>query len=411
MRNESCKVAEELDIATVLCSLIVESSCIYEGTLTFPVGCGCASGIPKIIDDAVDNLSLNSSKVTIVDISSLSEEDKHFFNVDGCGGEMASLNVNLVKVKKLKEVWNMGESEKISLASMCKTQGNGFLQANNLARALRAYKRGIQCLEGSVSVKPATHASHHQADQEAQQLYVNLLTNAALCLLKIVAQPERVTSRSDHQPISDETLMRHCIAMCEKALGIDADNAKALYRMAQAQAQLKHYSEAISIGKRAVEALKTKKSSSAMVEKSITDWKQALCAQKRDEYEHVRSAFLKRATELRKHGRLFADDGSGDANRLHFDDWSNDLADNVMSIHEELEAFGEKMPDPKAQRSHTEPLQSLVSQKLIQRMRRRWRKRRTRLKQVRPFCIHHYWVRSSVFDYAHLCLWPSVHVH
>ncbi|KAL5967258.1 70 kDa peptidyl-prolyl isomerase [Taenia solium] len=349
MRNASSKVAEELDIATVKCSMTVESSCVYEGTLTFPVGCSSVSGIPKVIDDAVDNLSLDSTKDVLIDLSFLSIEDRRFFRVDGCCGRNAVLNVNLIKLRKLKEVWEMTENEKIFLASMCKDRGNGFLQqADNLARALYAYKGGIHCLEGSVSVKPAKHAAQHQANEEAQQLYTSLLTNAALCLLKITVQPERVTSRSDHHPISNDTLMRHCIIMCEKALEMDADNAKALYRMAQAQAQLRHYSEAISIGKRAVDVLKAKKSSPAMVEKSISDWKQALCAQKRDEYEHVRSAFLKRANELRKHGRLFADDGNGDSNRLHFDDWSNDLADNVMSIPEELEAFGEKMPDPKS---------------------------------------------------------------
>ncbi|VDO12994.1 unnamed protein product [Rodentolepis nana] len=32
---------------------------------------------------------------------------------------------------------------------------------------------------------------------------------------------------------------------------------------------------------------------------------------------------------------------------MHFDDWSNDLAKDVMSIQEELEAFGEKMPERK----------------------------------------------------------------
>ncbi|KAM3184216.1 hypothetical protein ACTXT7_008832 [Hymenolepis weldensis] len=43
----------------------------------------------------------------------------------------------------------------------------------------------------------------------------------------------------------------------------------------------------------------------------------------------------------------YEDDENGDANRLHFDDWSNDLAKDVMSIQEELEAFGEKMPERK----------------------------------------------------------------
>ncbi|KAL5109384.1 Peptidyl-prolyl cis-tran isomerase FKBP4 [Taenia crassiceps] len=336
--------------AYCLLRVTVGSCCTYEGTVTFPVGCSSVSGIPKVIDDAVNNLSLQSPKEVLINVNFLSDEDRRFFFVDECCCGNVVLNVNLIRLKKLKEVWEMTESEKIYLASVCKDRGNEFLQADNLTRALHAYKGGIHCLEGSVSVKPAKHAAQHQANEEAQQLYANLLTNAALCLLKIAVQPERATSRLDHQPISDDTLMRHCIVMCEKALEIDADNAKALYRMAQAQAQLEHYSEAISIGKRVVDVLKSKKSSPTMVEKSIANWKQALSAQKRDEYEHVRSAFLKRANELRKQGRLFADDGNGDSNRLHFDDWSNDLADNVMSIPEELEAFG-------AQKSYIERLQ------------------------------------------------------
>lgn len=92
---------------------------------------------------------------------------------------------------------------------------------------------GILCLEGSVSVKPAKDFSLSKVDPNAKQLYMNLLTNASLCLLKIVSGPDKPTTKSTRKPVSTENLMRHCINLCEKALEIDPNNPKALYRMAQ----------------------------------------------------------------------------------------------------------------------------------------------------------------------------------
>lgn len=101
MRIANNRVAEELDIVTVKCSVVVESFSIYEGTLTFPVGCSSESNIPKVIDDAVDNLSLNSRKDVLVDLKLLSSEDKRFFQVnEGCGGS-AVLSLNLIRLKKV----------------------------------------------------------------------------------------------------------------------------------------------------------------------------------------------------------------------------------------------------------------------------------------------------------------------
>ena len=82
-------------------------------------------------------------------------------------------------------------------------------------------------------MKPAAHASQHQADPKAQQIYVHLLTNAALCLLKITSKPGQKTAKSGHEPITTESLMQKCINLCTNALEIDPINAKALYRIAQ----------------------------------------------------------------------------------------------------------------------------------------------------------------------------------
>lgn len=171
---------------------------------------------------------------------------------------------------------------------------------------MRAYKLGIRCLEGSVSVKPAKDVSISKIDPDAQQLFSNLLTNAALCLLKIASLPEKPTTISTGKPVSTEKLMRYCINLSKKALEMNQNNAKALYRMAQAHALTKNYDDAISIGLKAITVLKSKGLSPAAVELSISTWKEARRELKLEEYEHVHSAFLTRAIELRKQGRLFA---------------------------------------------------------------------------------------------------------
>ncbi|VDD81696.1 unnamed protein product [Mesocestoides corti] len=223
-----------------------------------------------------------------------------------------------------------------------------LFQSRQYARSLRVYKLGIRCLEGSASVSPAAFESRHEASANARQLYLTLLTNAALCLLKINISPEGIAPTAGKAPISTSGLMRPCIALCKKALQLDPQNAKAWYRMGQAYAALEDYHEAISAGERAVEALSVSKTSSVKVEEAIAKWRQALVSLNRAEHAHIRSAFLRRATKLRQQGLLFPDDDAGEANRLRFGDWSNDMASDVMSIHEELEAFGERMPDARS---------------------------------------------------------------
>ncbi|KAM7535801.1 hypothetical protein Aperf_G00000100508 [Anoplocephala perfoliata] len=341
------RVAEEFDNVGVHCSVAYHNEIVFDRSLYFSVGYGSELSIPNIVDDAVVGMSPNGFKEITASMKSLTPSDKRFFHLVEFEEAFATFSLKLLKLLKLKEVWEMTEDEKILSATQCKCRGNNHLKEENYSRALRAYKLGIQCLEGSVSVKPAKDVSITKADPKAQQLYSNLLTNTALCLLKLAARPQKPAAKSGHQPITDEKLMRHCTALCKKALELDQNNAKALYRMAQAHAQLKRYEEAISVANKAIDALKVKGMSPTIIEKSVLTWKQAQQALKREEYERVHTAFFKRAMELRKRGRLFADDESGDANRLHFDDWSNDLAKDVMSIQEELEAFGEKMPERK----------------------------------------------------------------
>ncbi|VUZ39193.1 unnamed protein product [Hymenolepis diminuta] len=306
MRGVSSRVAEEFDNVMVKCA-VTEPKCVtFDHNITFSVGYGNESGIPKFIDDGVIGLSPGSIKEITISINSLTADEKQFLCLEKTKESFATFVLELLQLRKLKEVWEMTEKEKISSARQCKCRGNSHLQEGKYPRALRAYKLGIQCLEGSVSVKPAKDVSISRIDPDAQQIYSNLLTNAALCLLKIASHPEKPATISTGKPVSTEKLMRHCINLCEKALELDQNNAKALYRMAQAHAQTKSYEYASLIGQKAVAVLKSKGLNPAAVEISISTWEEARRAAKREEYEHVHSAFLTRAIELRKQGRLFA---------------------------------------------------------------------------------------------------------
>ncbi|VDN98393.1 unnamed protein product [Rodentolepis nana] len=306
MCGVSLRVAEEFDNVTVKCVITEPKYLNFDRNFTFSVGYGDESSIPKLIDDGVIGLALYSVKEITISINSLTADEKQFLCLDDNEISCVTFELKLLQLQKLKEIWEMAENEKIFAASQCKVRGNSHLKKENFSRALRAYKLGIRCLEGSVSVKPAKDVSISKIDPDAQQLFSNLLTNAALCLLKIASLPMKPTTLSTGKPVSIEKLMRSCINLSEKALEIDQNNAKALYRMAQAHALTENYDDAISIGLKAISVLKSKGLSPAAVEFSLSSWKEARRGLKLEKYEHVHSAFLTRAIELRKQGRLFA---------------------------------------------------------------------------------------------------------
>lgn len=96
----------------------------------------------------------------------------------------------------------------------------------------------MKCLEGSVSVKPAEiptkESSHCSVNLAASDLYVSLLTNTALCLLRVNEDAmTKKTSLLEEEGVRVANLMRPCIRVCRMALDINPSNAKAWYRLGQ----------------------------------------------------------------------------------------------------------------------------------------------------------------------------------
>ncbi|VDL94841.1 unnamed protein product [Schistocephalus solidus] len=233
-------------------------------------------------------------------------------------------------------------------------------EAGYTTRAVRAYKLGIRLLDGSVSVAPAADCSSYKANPDAQNLFITLLLNASLCLLRLVN--EQQSSSSSYLSLANSTkavrtdqLMRPCIAACQKAIHMDPNNAKAWFRMAQAYAALHDYEEACQAGERSLTLLdpasKTQVNATAsplsrtQVSGLLASWRSLAASQRRRQRDSVRRAFLRRIDAIQRGEYPLGEEGDGSTN-VEISQWSNDMADNMMSLHEELEAFGETMPEP-----------------------------------------------------------------
>ncbi|VDN12456.1 unnamed protein product [Dibothriocephalus latus] len=198
----------------------------------------------------------------------------------------------------------------LTVASNCISAQTGYF-----TRALRAYKLGIRLLDGSVSVTPAADSSSRKANSDAQDLFITLLLNASLCLLRLLNEQQKssgsgLSLAKTTKPVQTEQLMRPCIATCRKAIYLDQNNAKAWFRLAQAYAALHDYEEACKAGERSLALLdaasKTKTNvatnplSRTQVSGLLDSWRSLAASQQKKERQSVRRAFLRRLEAIQR---------------------------------------------------------------------------------------------------------------
>ncbi|BHF86014.1 hypothetical protein SprV_ctg1602919200 [Sparganum proliferum] len=260
----------------------------------------------------------------------------------------------------IERFWEFSENEKISHASTLRTRGNSLFKNGHITRAVRAYKLGIRLLDGSVSVAPAANGSSYKANPDAQNLFITLLLNASLCLLRLLSEQQSssgsyLSLSKTTKPVRTDQLMRPCIAACRKALDLDPSNAKAWFRMAQAYAALHDYEEACRAGERSLASLDAASKTEANVTANplsrtqvsglLASWRSLAASQRTKQCDSVRRAFLRRVDAIQRGEYHLGEEGDESGN-VEISQWSNEMADNMMSLHEELEAFGETMPEP-----------------------------------------------------------------
>ncbi|KAL3319159.1 hypothetical protein Ciccas_002171 [Cichlidogyrus casuarinus] len=155
--------------------------------------------------------------------------------------------------------------------------------------------------------------------------------------------------------------------MCEKATKLDATFVKAYYRLALAQSRMFQYESAIDTIKTGLYHLASEeKEMKTCFDKLIADW-----AVKLQEIEEIKKKTVKKVMnqkykfldlhpsmkgykELPQYFRkLYAgigpldyiSDDENENDKVVIDHWDNSLADNMITLEEEMEAFEDKMPE------------------------------------------------------------------
>jgi FK506-binding protein 4/5 len=127
--------------------------------------------------------------------------------------------VKLTHVDKGKESWELKGRDKIEKALFWKDQGGEFFKAGNMARAQSCYSRGLSAVEYGEELKQGEVA------HEVKKIKVTLHSNVALCEYKQAKYGEVVIS-------------------CNKALELEPQNVKCLFRRAQAHFARQSYEDA-----------------------------------------------------------------------------------------------------------------------------------------------------------------------
>jgi FK506-binding protein 4/5 len=126
--------------------------------------------------------------------------------------------IELVDFTKEKPSWEMTTEEKMTAAAKAKEEGNELYKQGKYQRAIKKYKKVGSFLDSDYSFTD-------EEKEQAKPLKVTAHLNISACNLKMKNY-------------------RSCIENCDKALKLDANNVKALFRKGQALSALIEWKDA-----------------------------------------------------------------------------------------------------------------------------------------------------------------------
>jgi len=128
------------------------------------------------------------------------------------------IHLTLVSFEKGKESWEMKAEEKMERSKEIKEKGNEFFKVGRSRQAEGKYKKALDVLSSDYDFK-------EEEKKAAKEIKLSLYLNLAALYLKA----------KDYSQV---------ISNCDKALEIDRESAKALYRRGQARKERGEYEEA-----------------------------------------------------------------------------------------------------------------------------------------------------------------------
>lgn len=202
------------DGATVGVSLVgsLDGRVFDERELTLTLGeGGDEQNVPPGVEEALEKFKTGErSRLTLA--------PQYAFGADGCeafgvpGNATVQYEVKLKSFEKAKERWEFDAAGKLEQSRLYKEKGTNYFKAGKFQLAEKNYKRCVEFLE---------YESSWSEEEKAPAKEVELAghLNLAMCYLKMA---DYVQAR----------------AHCDKALGVDKDNVKGLFRRGQALVKL-----------------------------------------------------------------------------------------------------------------------------------------------------------------------------
>ncbi|KAM8891837.1 peptidyl-prolyl cis-trans isomerase FKBP4 isoform 2-T2 [Spinachia spinachia] len=209
-----------------------------ERVLKFELGDGEGLGFPVGVEKAI--MAMEQEEEALFHI-----KPKYGFGNEGSvkhnipGGATLQYKIKLAAFEKAKESWEMNTVEKLEQSRIVKDKGTQYFKEGKYKRASVQYKRIVSWLE---------HESGLSEDDERKSTALQLAAhlNLAMCFLKL-QEPNQVLEN------------------CDKALGLQPSNEKALFRRGEALFGMKEFDKARDDFQQVVELYPANKAAKSQV--------------------------------------------------------------------------------------------------------------------------------------------------
>ncbi|XP_076127157.1 peptidyl-prolyl cis-trans isomerase FKBP4 isoform X1 [Alosa pseudoharengus] len=188
-----------------------------ERELKFELGDADGLDLPPAVEKALQNMEQGEEALlTVKPKYGFGSTGNAKFNIPG--EATLQYKIKLTKFEKAKESWEMNTDEKLEQSTIVKDKGTQYFKDGKYKQASVQYKRIISWLEHENTLKG-------EDEQKAKTLLLAAHLNLAMCYLKLHEHSQALES-------------------CDKALELDANNEKALFRHGEALFGLKEFERA-----------------------------------------------------------------------------------------------------------------------------------------------------------------------
>ncbi|XP_056622793.1 peptidyl-prolyl cis-trans isomerase FKBP4 [Triplophysa dalaica] len=188
-----------------------------ERELKFEVGDGENFGLPPGVEKALQSMEQGEESLfTIKPKYGFGAAGSDKFNIPP--GATLNYKIKLKAFEKAKESWEMSSSEKLEQSAIVKDKGTQYFKEGKYKQAAVQYKHIVSWLEQESSLQG-------EEEDKAKALRLAAHLNLAMCYLKL------------HDPSP-------ALENCDKALELDSNNEKALFRRGEALFVMKDFDRA-----------------------------------------------------------------------------------------------------------------------------------------------------------------------